>query len=187
MLEQINPPKPPIWRDPKYLKKEGWTRHLLGLFSSVAVAMLLITDIDGLVEPISTQLQRHATLPTAGFFLLMMTVGYLAVRLLQLGMWLGFIVCVLIVGGLAFIDLSDPYSTDHLFVFACIALGSTGIHWYLASLYDDWALRISAAVGSIALVLCFIKLGLGERLLIVSATVGINRIFYDTLVDMTRD
>lgn len=137
----------------------------------------------GITEPISFALARGEQIAHLGMKLLLLTLAYFAYRLARFRVVWGALACVAVMVGLLYIVNSDPYSSDHLMVFVCIAVFAVFVQWAMAITQESCALHLLAAVGTIGLGVCLGQLGTGERMLIVSSVAAINIVFYATMVD----
>lgn len=171
----------PIWRDPKH-RPEGWTRYTLGLLTLLCVVFLLIPSRSGYDEPISLQLASREW--PAWFCLVGMiaTMGYFAKRLWTREERFTSIACGSLCLGLGVIASTDPFSANHLAVFAFIVLFLVGWQWTLYMMHEDTRLFILAIISTIAVFLCPFMLGIAERTLVITSSMAMNLVFYVYMV-----
>ena len=183
-VQQINAPKPPIWRDPVHLRRQAREARLrpVLLLLSLLVGLLLALPPDGAYdEAISMQLARGAPTAWALFVAMGATLGYLAVRLWKWENRVGAVAASAVVVGLGVISATSPTSYAHQQTF----MSMTGLilMGHFGFLYGHLDLRLvpTAALATLGALLCFGHLGLGERLLIASSLAALNLLVYGHL------
>lgn len=183
-FEVRNPPKPPIWRDPRYLRSVARNRRfrrLLAILTAACTLFLAFPDDFDYDKAISYQLQAGGVSARLLFAAMGFTLLYMAVRLTLWRQFLGAFTAFVLFGGLVIIATTDPHSSLHNLVFLAIAAGLFAMISGLSLRHADALLGCAALACGVGLVLCFGHLGLGERVLVASGCLAMNGLYYQHL------
>ncbi len=151
----------------------------LAVCSALSIVLLLWPTAQGYQIPLSME---WAMGQTAGYFRLAtmgLTLSVLGVKLWVKGCRFDALTCLFPMACLGYLASSNPWSMDHLAVFAFLALGLVIWHWLLAARLDDGKLKFMALAVLAAASVCLFSLGTGERALGVCTIVTANFAFYD--------
>ena len=170
----LNPPKPPIWRDPKRRAIRNSRNVVVMGASLVAAVVILLPPARGYHEPISFQIQRGEPLAWLLFWLMAVAALASLPTLLKKERWLSAILCLGVAVALIALARTDPRSSLHLSVFLYLAGAILGWTWCLwVTIQESWFL-LAAALASGGAIACLASFGVGERLLISSSLLALN-------------
>jgi hypothetical protein len=179
-FEILRPPKPPFWRDPKHRPKEvGLERFVFVSVSLVCGGLMFLPSRLGFLAPISLELAEGSIGSWALFGLLGIALAYLTVKFGKVGRYFSSVFCLLAIGGLSVIAFTDPFSFGHTMTFGTLSLLVPIWLWGLQMDIEDPKLAASATGCTLAFIGCGFNLGIGERLMLVSALCGLNVVFYE--------
>ncbi len=171
----------PVWRDPKH-RPEGKSRYILGILSAICLALLLIPPRKGYDQPISLQLSDGEGAAWVCFVGMGLTIAYFAIRLWSKEEKFTAFACGSLCIGLGVIATTDPFSANHLAVFAFIVLFLVGWQLTIYLMHEDARLYALAILSTIAVFLCPFMLGIAERALVITSATAMNLVFYDYMV-----
>lgn len=175
----VRPPKAPFWRNSKFLPDRGVGRYALAVLSALCVVLVFVPPEQGYGEPISLQLARGHVAAWLLFCAMAVALAFLGQRLWRSERHFSSAFCYLTIGALAAIAATDPFSNNHLFVFVALFVALFGWLWTLYIELGEWKLLVSALACGAGCVSCAVSLGIGERLVVLSAIGGVNALFYE--------
>lgn len=160
-------------------------RYALAGLSLACLLFVLIPPADGYGVPISFELADRHLPAWLLFCFLGIALAYLAVRFWRQERPFSALFCATAVVGLGAIASTDPESPEHLAAFLLLSGSMLAWMWSIASELEDSRLRWAAAGASIGAFLCFagnMGMGVGERVMLMSALGGMNVLFYDYVI-----
>ncbi len=179
----LNPPKPPIWRDPAYRARRVRRNVVVGIASILCATVAVLPPKNGIGEPLSFQIARGEAMAWTLFVLMGCTVFAAVPTLLRARRFASSAFCLLVVLGLWGLSASDPRSSIHLFMFFYLALMILAWAWGLAISLEDATLFCLSAFATLAALSCLLSFGIGERLMMFSALGVLNRILLSDLLE----
>jgi hypothetical protein len=179
----LNPPKPPLWRDPTYRARRARRNFVVGVVSVLCATVALLPPKNGFGEPLSFQIARGEAMAWTLFVLMGCTVLAAVPTLLRVRRYASSAFCGLVVLGLWGLSASDPRSSIHLFMFFYLALMILAWAWGLAVSLEDTTLFCLSGFATLAALSCLFSFGIGERLMMFSALGVLNRILLSDLLE----
>jgi hypothetical protein len=169
----------PTWRMPARPGRR-MPRHAIGILSLAAVLLLYFPALSpqGLNVPISFQIaakQWHALTLVAALGLIAVMFCY---RLFASGNWGGGLVLAADLVFLGLISGTDPKSADHLFVYLCAAAVTIAWLYWVAIFEEDNKLEWLSYGAMAGVLVSFMLMGIGERILLTCLLAGINLLYY---------
>jgi hypothetical protein len=148
---------------------------------SLATLLLLYFPVlipNGLNTPISFQIaarEWHALSLVASLGLIAVMFCY---RLFASGNWGGGFVLSADLVFLGLISGTDPKSADHLFVYICAAVVTIAWLYWVAIFEEDNKLEWLSYGAMAGVLVSFMLMGIGERILLTCLLAGINLLYY---------
>jgi hypothetical protein len=179
----VNPPKPPYWRDPKYLLRRQRRNLVVALCSVICLVIACLPPSTSYFEAISFQIARGDRLAWAMFILMGSTVLVAVPTLIRARRLASGLLCILVALGLWALSATHPESLNHLTVFVCLALAILAWAWGLWASLLDGRLFFFAAAASAGAVTCLFSFGIGERVMIGSSLGVLNTLLLSDLLE----
>jgi hypothetical protein len=169
----------PAWRDPKHRPTKGPTRYVLGVISILIVVLAAIPHAGGYGEPLSMQVANGDKLTCTLFALMGLALTYTGSWLWRVERHFSSAFCYLLVLGLIGIAATNPMSDNHLSIFAFLLFLTLLWMWSLQAETSEPRLMACAIGGTLGTLFCFISLGIGERIFLLSTLASMNLLFYE--------
>jgi hypothetical protein len=179
----LNPPKPPIWRDPKRMRREASRNFVVAAISVFCAIVSLIPPHGGYREPISFQIARGEPLAWLMFGLIGCAVTAALPTLLRARRFVSAVFCLFVVLGLWSLASSNPRSSLHLSFFIYLAGAILAWTWGLWAALQDSRIFAYAVLATLGAVSCFVSFGIGERLIILSSLATLNTLLLTDLLE----
>jgi hypothetical protein len=182
-FEILNPPKPPIWRDPKRMARRARRNFVVATVSLLCGFVSLLRPSSGYREPISLQIARGERLAWLIFVLIGCAVFAAVPTLVRARRYGSSLFCLFVVFGLWALASTDPTSNAHLTAFIYLGAALLVWNWGLwAVLRDDW-LFVCSCLTSLGGLVCILSFGIGERIMILSALAALNILLLTDLLE----
>jgi hypothetical protein len=169
----------PSWRKATKAVDSFWVKAPLALCSVLAICLLLIPNEGGYRIPLSVEWAMHSPVGYYRLFSMELTLAVLSAKLWIKKRPFDASICLMPMFALGYLASSPPFSYEHFMVFAGLALTIEVWHWALAAQLEDFRLYWLARFSLVAAIVCFVELGLGERLLCIGVILAANLAFYD--------
>lgn len=179
----LNPPKPPLWRDPRRLSKATPRNFLVAVISLFTLGVAFVPPQNGYREPLSFQIARGDTAAWVLFLLIGAAVLAALPTLVRTRRYVSGMVCVCVVLGLWTLASTDPRSSLHLTTFVYLAATILAWLWGLWAGLQDVRLLVFACFATVGAVGCFVSFGVGERAMILSSLATLNTLLLSDLLE----
>lgn len=153
----------------------------MGVLTLACILILALPDKFDYARAISFQLAEGGISAKLLFVAMHLLLLYMALRLLVWRQYLGAFTSIAMVIGLAIIAFTNPFSLLHNTAFIYLSIVTCTTLGLLSWLHSDMVLFVMTITAGIGFIVCFSQLGLGERILIASACVGMNSLYYNHL------
>ena len=169
----------PAWRDPKHRPTQGLTRYVLSGMSLLILLLSALPHPGGYSEPLSMQVANGDKLTWALFALMACVLIYTGYRLWKSERHFSAVFCYFLLLGLAGIAATNPESDNHLSIFAFLLFATLLWMWSIQAETSEPKLMACAIAGTVGTFFCFISIGIGERIFLLSTLASMNLLFYE--------